>query len=444
MGSKEIKKLTVEAIIVIAVSLLFLFGGRIITSGKVHTRVQSEYSEMFSDVLEADTYQEIYPEDLALYQGLNHVYQAYDASGNPIGFVLDVSVDAAGDTTLHLLTGVTYDGAELTGIKHIHDEQFPAPINDAEIALIATQSVGNQIPMTLSAPSVTDEDADGTVTMITGLHDGVYYAQKLSKDNNGYIDYVQIEVENGFITRVRWDAFNVDMTTKDRTEAALSGAYSVAGENWANQSYNMCRALINCQDPERLAMRSDGTTDIVEGVTINIRTFVELAYECIDNSIHDYDQEAYTEDLKSVISEILGSDPEDIGIITDEGYVAFSFEDYPNLFVELDESGNVIRDLTVRQKVNGEDDVQTDIETVEVDTDEATGEAFSITVIGAEDGMSVGTGYDPNSENIDGLPISEMRTYIPGIPGGRAKSRYVLTAINISYRFLKDYLDWMA
>jgi major membrane immunogen (membrane-anchored lipoprotein) len=446
MGSKDIKKLTIEALIVVAISLAILFGGKILTSGQVHTRVQNEYSEMFSDVLEADTYQEIFPENIELYQGLNHVYQAYDSSGDPIGFVLDVSVEAAGDTSLHLLTGVTYDGAELTGIKHIHDEASPAPVSDAEIALIATQAVGNQIPMTLSAPSITDEDSDGTVTMITGLHDGVYYAQKLTKDNNGYIDYVQIEVENGFITRVRWDAFNVDMTTKDRTEAALSGAYSVSGENWATQSYNLCRALINCQDPERLAMRSDGTTDIVDGVTINIRTFVELAYECIDNSINEYDQETYTEDLKSIVQGIFGSDPETLGLINDEGFVAFSFEDYPNLFAELDDSGNAIGTLNVRQKINGADESisDTDIETIEVDTDDNNSDVYSVTVIGAEDGLSVGVGYDPYSENIDGLPISEIRTYIPGIPGGRTRTRYVLTAVNISYRFLKDYLDWMA
>ena len=167
MGSKEIKKLSIEALAVILISVIFLFGGKIVTSGQAHTRVQSGYSEMFSDVLPADTYQEIYPDN---------VYQAYDASGNPIGFVLDVTVDAAGDTTLHLLTGVTYDGAELTGIKHIHDEESPAPVSDTEIALIATQAVGNQIPVSLSAPSITDEDSDGTITMITGLHDGVYYA----------------------------------------------------------------------------------------------------------------------------------------------------------------------------------------------------------------------------------------------------------------------------
>ncbi len=443
MGAREIKRLTAEALIVLLVSLAVLFGGRMLTSGQTNTRVQGEYSEMFAEVLLADHYEEIYPENIAAYEGLNHVYEAYSASGDPVGFVLDISVNTAGDTTLHLLTGVTYDGAELTGIKHVHDESSPAPINDSEIALVASQAVGNQIPMTLSAPSITDEDSDGTVTMISGLHDGVFYAQKLNKDNNGYIDYVQIEVENGFITRVRWDAFNVDMTTKDRTEAALSGGYSVAGENWATQSYNLCRALINCQDPARLAMRSDGTTDIVDGVTINIRTFVELAYECIDNSVNDYDQEAYIEDLGSIIQDIFYNDAESLGFVTDEGYIAFSFDDYPMYFAQTDESGNVIGSLNVRQKVNGMDEEAGEIETVEIDNDDASN-VYSITVIGAEDGVSVGTAYDPYSENIDGLPVSEMRTYLPGIPGGRQKTRYVITAINISYRFLKDYLDWMA
>ena len=443
MNSSQIKRLTIEAAVILLLSFIVLFVGNAMTSGQSDTRVQNGYSEMFSDVLKADRYKEIFPENLSEYKEINHVYQAFDASGNPVGFILDITVEAAGHTSLHLLTGVTYDGAERTGIKHIADEADPAPVTEDEIKRLADQASGNQIPMSYAAGNYSDDEGSGSVTMISGLHDGIFYAQRLNKDNNGYIDYVQIEVTDGFITRVNWDAFNIDMTTKDRIDASLSGGYSVSGDNWANQSYNLCHALIDCQDPARLAMTSDGTTDIVAGVTIDIRTFVELAYECIDNSIHDYDQETYINDLKEIIKGIFGSDPETLGVINDEGFVVFSFEDYPNLFAELDAAGNVINELNVREKATGTTDVTTDLTMVEVDDSAPDSDPYSVTVIGAEDGVSVG-GFDVTYENIDGLPISEIRTYIPGIPGARQRTRCVLTAINISYRFLKDYLDWMA
>ena len=444
MNSSQIKRMTIEAVVVLILSFIVLIAGNAMTSGQSETRIQNGYSEMFADVLEAARYKEIFPENMSDFEEINHVYQAFDASGKPVGFILDITVESAGNTSLHLLTGVTYDGAELTGIKHIADESVPAPISEEEIDRIAEQASGNQIPMSYAAGHLSDDDGDGSVTMISGLNDGIYYAQRLNKDNNGYIDYVQIEVVDGFITRVNWDAFNIDMNTKDRIDASLSGGYSVSGDNWANQSYNLCHALIDCQDPSRLAMKSDGTTDIVPGVTIDIRTFVELAYECIDNSIHGYDQETYIEDLKGIIQGVLGSDPETLGIINDEGFVVFSFEDYPNLFAELDAAGNVISNLNVREKATGTTDDSVGISTIEVDENDVSNDPYSVTVIGAEDGVSIGGGYDMTYENIDGLPVSEIRTYIPGIPGARQRTRCVLTAINISYRFLKDYLDWMA
>ena len=96
-------------------------------------------------------------------------------------------------------------------------------------------------------------------------------AKKVPVDDKlGYIDYVEIEIEGGVITKVKWDAFNMDPTTENRSAASLSGAYEVSGLDWATQSYNICHALLEWQDPEKLAMKSDGTTEIVPGVTTNI------------------------------------------------------------------------------------------------------------------------------------------------------------------------------
>ena len=149
------------------------------------------------------------------------------------------------------------------------------------------------------------------------------------------------------------------------------------------------------------------------------------------------------QDLIIIIFELTGTDPEAAGLINDEGYVVFSFDDYPSVFEQLDEEGNVIGSLNVRQKTT-EDLSDVDFATIQVDEDQSNPSVYSVTVIGAEDGVSIGGGYDVTFENIDGLPASEIRSYIPGIPGARQRTRCVLSAINLSYRFLKDYLDWMA
>ena len=120
--------------------------------------------------------------------------------------------------------------------------------------------IGRQIPLAFLTEEKPDDDDTENIT-VPGLRDGVYYAQRLYDDRNKYIDYVEMEVQNGMITKIKWDAFCTDRTNKDRSEASLRGAYEISGLDWATQSYNLCHALLECQDPDRLAMKSNGTTD---------------------------------------------------------------------------------------------------------------------------------------------------------------------------------------
>ena len=52
------------------------------------------------------------------------------------------------------------------------------------------------------------------------------------------------------------------------------------------------------------------------------------------------------------------------------------------------------------------------------------------------------TSYDVDS--VDGLPMTEIKTFIEGIEGHIVISSDIVSAINTAYRFLKDYLNWMA
>ncbi len=446
LEGKLIRKTTLEALMLVALSVAVLIFGAFLSSDEESKRVQRNYAERFGDVLPADRYEELPSEAFSSYEEISHVYEAFDEEGNPYGFVIDLTVTTKDYTQLHLLTGITYDGAELTGIKHIADEEFPASITDEEIDLIAGQCLFSQVPVALNGNDMAIDPEQVTST-IYGLNDGVYYAQKLYADNSGYLDFVEMEVRDGLIVSVQWDAFNVDRTTKNKREASLTGAYSVSGELWATQAYNLCHKLLLVQDPAELAMKSDGTTDIVDGVTINIRPFTELVQECIGYSMQGYTKDMYLEDLSGVITYLFGGTPEELGLTTSDGYIVYSFDDYPNLFKELDEDGNVIGDLTLAQTAmsltgQGGDDGEGYVEGIET--------PVSGNIVqrddneGYEDGIIPDNDIKISSESVDGIPFSEIRTSIDGIPGASQRSEYVISGINISYKFLKEYLNWMA
>ena len=273
-------------------------------------------------------------------------------------------------------------------------------------------------------------------------NDGVYYAQALEKDRKGYIDYVEMEIRDGIIIRVQWDAMNVDRTTRNRREASLSGDYPTTGEPWANQSYNICRALMQLQDPDLLAMKSDGTTEIVEGVTVTVRPFVELAWECIANSRAGFDKDMYMAGMNSVLEEIFSSDAETLGLLDSEGRIVYSFDEYPDVLSYHDEEGNVTGRMDIRGYV--ERGLDTDEQTGPVDPDTPAQPGSSEDgLIGSEDGI-IEEGDDVITDNVDGLPQSEIRNRIEGLPDNETASAYYVTAINTSYVFLKNYLNWVA
>jgi hypothetical protein len=71
---------------------------------------------------------------------------------------------------------------------------------------IKDRLIGRQIPLAFLTEEKPDDDDTENIT-VPGLKDGVYYAQRLYDDRNKYIDYVEMEVQNGMITKIKWDAF---------------------------------------------------------------------------------------------------------------------------------------------------------------------------------------------------------------------------------------------
>ncbi len=447
MTRAQLRLFLLEGLGLLLLSVLVVIGGFFLSSGNQAARKQEDYIARFASVLTADRYEPLNTSVLKDYPEINAVYMGYDEEGSPVGYVVDITTEPDGKT-LHMLVGIDYESAAVTGLRYLRDSDELYPISDLVMQAIQSRIVGNSIPVAFAvedqAESVTDEETEVTSDLI----DGTYFAQEYVDDKLGYIDYVEIEIEGGVITKVKWDAFNMDPTTENRSAASLSGAYEVSGLDWATQSYNICHALLEWQDPEKLAMKSDGTTEIVDGVTCNISAFVDLSNECIENARYGFNKTKYYKALDEILEGILGADAETLGVLNEDGFVVFSFKDYPEVYTVYGaEDNNGDREITgylnVRQIVSGAEgsDEQTDPEaptpTPAVNSDNSPD--------GSEDGV-INTGRESDqilTDSIDDLPMTEIATRITPVNNAYDETRQVVHICNTCYKFLKDYLNWL-
>ncbi len=435
---KQIKRLLVDVILIIVISVTAILIGMFVSKRKRNQREQNNYLSLFMQVLPASGYEKVDTDLVQKYKEINSIYMALDKDDTALGYVLDIDYFNAKGEELHSLIAVSADGSKLIGYKHVGDEVQRIALSDAEIDILASQTVDKPIPMAVNVVEEVSDSEDENVTSVYGLKDGLYYAQALKKDNRDFIDYVEIEVKDGVITRVNWDAFNVDRTTKDRSESSLTGAYTVSGENWATQSYNICHALIDYQDPDKLAMKSDGTTDIIPGVTCDVRCFVELAKECISNSRHGFTEEMYIQELINIMNDY-SEGFEDVCVKTDKGYIVYSFNDMTPLAYE-DGSYSTIYEAYIGRDI--EDDSEEGIE--EKKTDNETSDNDNVTYELGEDGVVRDAQNPVLTQSVDGIALSEIHTQIDGIADSPEASAEFISGINIAYKFLREYFNWMA
>lgn len=472
MTRAQLRRFIAECVILLLVSTVLIFAGYMVSSAKSDIRVQISLVERFSPVLKASSFVPTGGAVLSDYPEINSVYIGYDDNGDPIGYVIDMTSVADDGTKLHLLIGFEYENAKITGITRVGDSDDTYQMNPNAFAAITNKLTGVQVPVAFISEDDAEDIAAEEISPVTGLKDGTYYAQMLTDDKNGYIDYVEMEIEGGVITKVKWDAFNMDPTTEVRSQASLSGAYEIPGLDWATQSYNICHALLLTQDPNDLAMKSDGTTEIVDGVTCNIRAFVELSLECIENSKAGFDKRDYLDALEALYKSCTGYAPEDAGVINKDGFLVYSFEKYPEKYCIMTdgEDPEIIEVLSVLEisqmlppedtdddeeepEVTDEPGETTETEETTVETTEET-EATeeteetvpgSTSPNGAEDGLI--TGADPDklilTDSIDDLPLSEIETYIKPDDQYYNDTRLMVHMCNTCYKFFKDYLNWL-
>lgn len=435
---KQIQRLLVDVVLIVILSVSTILIGMVVSKSKRNQREQNNYLSLFMQVLPASGYQKVETDLVQNYSEINSIYMALDKDDTTLGYVLDIDYFNAEGDELHSLIAVSADGSKLIGYKHIGDEMHRIALTEEEIGVLASQTVDKPIPMAVKAVEEESDSEVESVTSVYGLKDGLYYAQSLKKDKRDFIDYVEIEVNDGVITRVNWDAFNVDRTTKDRSESSLTGAYTVSGENWATQSYNICHALIDYQDPDKLAMKSDGTTDIIPGVTCDVRCFVELAKECISNSRHGFTEEMYIQEMINIMNDY-SAGFEDVCVKTDKGYIVYSFNDMAPLSFEGGSYSTIYEAYIGR---NIEEDSEEDVEEhkSENETPDNDNTAYEL----GEDGVVRDTQNPVLTQSVDGIALSEVNTQISGIANSPEASAEFVSGINIAYKFLREYFNWMA
>ena len=115
--------------------------------------------------------------------------------------------------------------------------------------------------------------------------DGWYFTEQAAFDaTTGWKDSVLVTVVNGTIVDVLWNGISKDTTKKSKLVEALAGRYGMAkaaklGE-WNAQAAAVQAAIIKAQDPAKIAVRADGTSDAISGASIHV-TAVSLAIEAL-------------------------------------------------------------------------------------------------------------------------------------------------------------------
>lgn len=112
--------------------------------------------------------------------------------------------------------------------------------------------------------------------------DGFYFAEQPGFSSTGWKYQAVIEVKGGKIVTANWNAIN-NLGQPDKKTQAAAGAYRMnapKGE-WHVQAARVEAELIKLQDPTKIAVKADGKTDAISGVSITIKEFTDLAVQAL-------------------------------------------------------------------------------------------------------------------------------------------------------------------
>jgi major membrane immunogen (membrane-anchored lipoprotein) len=155
-------------------------------------------------------------------------------------------------------------------------EQFLVSSQNSGAASVA----GVTIPVEPFFTLVKAALAAGPVSKGAYRKDGWYYGEAPAADSFQTKNTAIITVVNGTIKDVLWNGIlQMKGVDPSKINTSIASGYPMKAPQgaWHVQATKAAAALVTAQDPAKIAVKADGKTDAVSGVTIQVKDFLNAA-----------------------------------------------------------------------------------------------------------------------------------------------------------------------
>ncbi|MFA5851637.1 MAG: FMN-binding protein [Spirochaetales bacterium] len=165
-------------------------------------------------------------------------------------------------------------------------EEYLVKTQDINFSKISAEGKTDAISgatMTISEFFALAKEALASAPVAKGAYkDGWYYKEGAAFDKSGWKETILVTVVNGSIVDVVWNAIPKDGTKKSKYLESKSGGYKMNAKNgeWYVQAQRVEGAIVKAGDPSKIAIKADGKTDAISGVSITANA-VGLAIEAL-------------------------------------------------------------------------------------------------------------------------------------------------------------------
>ncbi|HZJ88167.1 MAG TPA: hypothetical protein VFC80_03320 [Sphaerochaeta sp.] len=213
-------------------------------------------------------------------------YVSLTVSGGKISAVTWSAINRAGDEKVAYDQAGKYNMVKFGQAKAEWWEQAA----DVEQYLLANQRPGTvdeigSVSITVSGFTSLVEKALKAGVVTTGAYtDGIYRSEASSFDSGGWKTHATLLVHDGNIVSAYYSGVNKD--GQDKQLVAAQGGYGMArasaiGKEWDEQAKAVEAHLLATQDPKKVNLKDDGSTDDISGASMAVADFFTLVTEAL-------------------------------------------------------------------------------------------------------------------------------------------------------------------
>lgn len=222
--------------------------------------------------------------DVSGAEGIVSARELTDNSGNLTGYSVVSQAKGFGAQPVTMEIVFDTDAKTIQEVKVVSHSETPGYGGKLEEESFLNQFKGIKAPIYLkgkapAADNGSEETAqnteENTSNTSTSLKDGIYRVQADEFDQ-GYLNMLTLKVEGGKITSVVFDAMNEEGEYKSYLSSVGEYVMTEDGLTWKEQADALANYVIEHQSAEGLTVDENGKTDVVAGVSINIKGFLDL------------------------------------------------------------------------------------------------------------------------------------------------------------------------